>query len=81
MEQLEQAHTAPRAHLGEAALVIENAQDAVRLQGDEVDAGLVVSEGDLPPANLLAEVLLLQVARLRAYSCPCPATVSQHESI
>lgn len=81
MEQPEQAHTAPRAHLGEAALVIEDAQDAVRLQGDEVDAGLVVSEGDLPPADLLAEVLLLQAAGLSAYSCPGPPTVSQDEPI
>lgn len=58
------------AHLGEAALVIEDAEDAVRLQRDEVDAGLVVREGDLPPVDLFPDVLLLQAAELSPLVLP-----------
>lgn len=47
------------SYLGKAALVIQDAQDAVGLQGDEVDAGLVVSKGNLSPVHLLPDVLLL----------------------
>lgn len=47
------------AYLWEAALVIQDAQDAIGFQGDEVDAGLVVSKGDLSPVHLLPDVFLL----------------------
>lgn len=46
-------------YLREAALIVQDTQDAVGLQGDEVDAGLVVSKGDLSPVHLLPNVLLL----------------------
>lgn len=64
------------AHLGEAALVIEDAQDAIGLQRKEVDAGLVVGEGDLPPVDLFAHVLLLWTAVLGLQPRPVPPTLS-----
>lgn len=55
------------AHLWEAALVVQNPQDPVRLCGDEVNAGLVVDEGDVLPGDLLPVVLLL----LQPQQDPC----------
>ena len=60
----------PTAHLGKATLVIKDAQDAVRLQRDEVDAGLIVSEGNLTPVDLFTDVLLLQAAGLSLLVLP-----------
>lgn len=50
------------AHLGKAALVIKDAQNAIGLQRDEVDTWLIVSKGDLPPVYLFPNVLLLWVS-------------------
>lgn len=66
------AHTAPVAHLGEATLVIEDAQDAIGLQGDEVDAGLIVGKADLPPVDLFPDVLLLPVSGAQPPALPAP---------
>lgn len=51
-------------HLGEAALVIQDAEDAIGFLGDEVDAGLVVTEGDFLPLDLLPQVLFLPRQKL-----------------
>lgn len=49
----------PLLHLWETALVVQNSQYPMRLSGDEVDAGLVVTEWDVLPGNLFPAVLLL----------------------
>lgn len=60
------------SHLGEAALVIEDPEDAIGLLGDEVNAGLVVTEGDLLPLNLLPDVLFLWDQHLVSSTFPAP---------
>lgn len=53
-------NVAPLPHLRETALVIQNPQYPMRLSGDEVDAGLVVTKWDVLPWDLFPAVLLLQ---------------------
>lgn len=47
-------------HLGKTALVIQNPEYPMRLSSNEVNAGLVVTECDVLPWDLLSAVLLLQ---------------------
>lgn len=46
-------------HLWEITLVVQNPKYPMRLAGDEVDAGLVVTKWDVLPGDLLPAVLLL----------------------
>lgn len=58
------------AHLWETTLVVQDPQYPMRLSGDEVDAGLVVTEGDVLPGDLLPAVLLLHDG---SQTTPCHA--------
>ena len=57
------------SHLREAALVVQDPQYPMGLCGDEVDAGLVVTELDVLPGDLLPAVLLLQVRHIAGHMC------------
>lgn len=60
----------PETHLGETALVVQDPQDPMRFLGNEIDAWLVVVEGDFPPLDLLHDVLLLGTEQRRGGRWP-----------
>ena len=59
----------PLPHLGETALVIQDPQYPMRLRGDEVNAGLVVTKHDVLPGDLFPAVLLLYGITYSTMSC------------
>lgn len=62
-------------HLWETALVVQNPQYPMRLSGNEVNAGLVVTEWDVLPGDLFPAVLLLHGDHMQ-YKFTCLIIVS-----